>query len=90
MGGLNEKSEFVQLLTEGITPEKPAGKAHLDNWINLIKIPYSAFRDPDGQPFFIFDTIGEKHTGYVLERETRKILFKGDEAAAIGKLQSLP
>lgn len=80
----------MQLLTEGISPEKPAGKAHLDNWINLIKIPYSSFRDPDDKPFFIVDAIGEKHTGFVLERETRKILFKGDEAAAIGKLETLP
>ena len=87
---MSEKSEFVQLLTEGTTPDKPTTKSHLDNWINLIKIPYTSFRDPDGQPFFIFDNIGEKHTGFVLERETRKILFKGDEAGALGKLESLP
>jgi len=80
----------VQLLTEGITPEKPAGKAHLDNWISLLKIPYSAFRDPDDKPFFIVENIGGKHSGFVLERETRKILYKGDEAAAIGKLETLP
>jgi len=80
----------VQLLTEGISPDKPAGKAHLDNWIITTKLPYTALRDPDGQPFFIRDSIGEKHTGYVLERETRKILYLGDEAGALGKLASLP
>lgn len=55
-----------------------------------MKVPYSAFRDPDGKPFYIAESIGEKHTGILLERETRKIIFKGDEAAALGKLATLP
>ena len=87
---MHEKAEFIQLLTEGSTPEKPSTKTQLDSWISVIKVPYSAFRDPDDKPFFIFDNIGEKHTGFLLERATRKILFKGDEAATLGKLASLP
>lgn len=80
----------MQLLTEGSAPEKPALKLHLDNFVNVVKIPYSSFRDPDDKPFYIVDSIGEKHTGFVLDRATRKILFKGDEAAALGKLAALP
>lgn len=87
---MHEKAVFIQLLTEGISPDKPAAKAHLDNFISAVKIPYSSFRDPDGKPFYIAESIGEKHTGILLERETRKIIFKGDEAAAIGKLATLP
>ncbi len=78
------------MITEGVAPEKPALKSHLDNFVNTVKIPYSAFRDPDGKPFFIVEAIGEKHTGIVLERATRKILFVGTEAAALGHLASLP
>lgn len=87
---MHEKAEFIQLITEGTAPEKPALKSHLDAFVNTVKIPYSAFRDPDGQPFFIFKTVGEKHTGIILERATRKILFVGDEAGALGHLASLP
>ena len=56
----------------------------------MLKIPYSAFRDPDDKPFYIVDAIGQKHTGILLDRATRKILFVGDEAGALGKLESLP
>jgi hypothetical protein len=87
---LHEKAVFVQLLTEGSTPEKPASKLQLDSFISSVQIPYSAFRDPDGSPFFIADNIGAKHTGFVLDRETRKILYKGDELAALGKVETLP
>ncbi len=81
---------FVQLLTEGSSPERPSTKFYLDNFVNTVKIPYTSFRDPDDKPFFIAESIGEKHTGFILERATRKILFKGDEAAALGKLETLP
>ncbi len=55
-----------------------------------MKVPYTAFRDPDDKPFYIVDSIGEKHTAFLLERDTRKIIFKGDEAAAVGTLETLP
>jgi len=80
----------VQLLTEGTAPEKPTTQKQLDLFISLAKIPYTSFRDPDDKSFYIVDTIGAKHSGWVLERETRKIIFKGDEAAALGKLAALP
>lgn len=91
MGGLSAKSMFIQMLTEGTTPTTAATKSNVDNWTNLhAKNPYTIFKDPDGKPFFIVDTIAEKHAGFILERETRKIVYKGDEKTALAKVETLP
>jgi hypothetical protein len=55
-----------------------------------LQLPYTTLKEPDDQPFFIVEAIGEKHSAFVLDRETREILFMGDEAAALGRLASLP
>ncbi len=78
------------MLTEGPNPSTPAAKLHLDSWIETVKVPYSTFRDPDDAPFIIRDEVAGKHTGFILERATRKIVFVGPETTALAKLETLP
>ena len=92
LGTVADKSMFVQLLIEGTNPSTAVSKANLDGWINTIKVPFTIARDPDGAPpFTLRSSYGVKETTYIIDRATRKILFKNTStAAAFEKLQTMP
>ena len=80
---------LIQFVVEGNTPTAKCSKSQLDSWMNGIKIPFSGFKDVDGADFAIRTQYGERMTAYVLDRATRKILFKGNDTSAMAKLESL-
>ena len=92
LGGVAEKSMFVQMLIEGTNPSTAATKANLDTWINLLKVPFTIARDADGAaPFTLRSAYGPKETTYIIERATRKILYKNtNTATAFEKLKTMP
>ena len=87
-----DKSMFVQFIVEGSTPSKVATKANLDTWTNSLKVPWTIAIDPDTvPPFTIKTTYGLKETGYIIDRATRKILYKGNDTSTVfNKLKSMP
>ena len=90
--GLADKSMFVQFLTEGATPSTPTSKTNLDSWIGTLKVPFTCARDAEGSaPFTIRSTYGVKETSYILDRASRKILFKsGSILTGFDKLKTMP
>lgn len=81
---------FVQLLTEGETPTTPTTKAHLDRWIEVYGLPFSAAKEMDGKNFSLRQTLGPRETAYILERSTMKIVKTGSSDSLLGEIKSLP
>ncbi len=80
---------FVQLLVDGSSPGEKSTKSQLDAWVNGLKMPFSALHDTESADFAIRALIGEPMTAFLVERSTRKIVFKGDEPSTMARLESL-
>jgi len=82
---------FVNVLLEGVNPSTPVTKAQVGLWASSEKEAFTVVRDPDGANFNAKKLLGIKMTTYIVERETRKIVVKGNpETDVLPKLDTLP